>query len=226
MEMGGLPFPCFLRDQSAMTLYWDAWLETTIYRDIARFFARAYDPRIILKILRQFKEAALRGEFFSSSLISGIQSRKLNSYLTAMEDTFLIRRISCHDQGVGKDLWVLFDSGLLRHLLSDVRSEGATLSIARTFLFNEISAQREYSGKRLELTYYKSAKGRPVDLILDNIPIQIITQSSLSGIGWQERALAGAMKTLGQTRGIIAAPVDHPIIGKKGISILPWSSWS
>jgi hypothetical protein len=35
-----------------------------------------------------------------------------------------------------------------------------------------------------------------------------------------------AMKKLNSQQGIILAPVDHPIIEKKGISILPWSYWS
>lgn len=226
MENGGLPFPCFLRDSASISLYWNAWLETTVYRDIARFFARSYDPRVTLAILSKIKEAALQGECFSASMLPRIQSRRLNSYLSAMEEVFLIRRLVCHEKGVGKDLWILFDSGLLRHLLGSARSEGASLSLARTFLLNEISARSEYSGEKLELTYYKSAKGRAVDLVWKGIPIQVIATSSLRGLGWQQRALAGAMKTLGQSRGIIAAPIDRPILEKTGISILPWSTWS
>ncbi len=226
MQRGGLPFPLFLRDRNGAKLFWDSWLETSVHRDVARFFKSSFDARIVFKILRKFKEAALRGENFSASLVDGIQARRLKHYLTAMEDIFLIRRLSCHDLGVGKDQWILFDSGLLSYLMTDQNSEGATLSLARTFLINELSAQCEYSNERLDLIYYKSTKGRPIDLIWKNLPLKLISQSNLKGIGWEERALAGAMKTLGATQGFLAAPIERPILSKKGISVVAWSWWS
>ncbi len=226
LERGGLPFPCFLRDAAARNLYWSSWLETTIYRDIARFFKRSYDPRVTTKILRRMAEAALRGEYFSTDMVSDIQGRRLQSYLTAMEDVFLIRRMSCHELGVGRDRWFVFDSGLLHHLMGAQRSEGATLSLARVFILNEISALCEYASQRLELTYFKSMQGAPVDLVWDRIPIKITARASLKGVGWEKRSLEGAMKRLKSTRAVLVAPVDRPIIEKKGVSIVPWSMWS
>ncbi|MGK5086151.1 AAA family ATPase [Bdellovibrionota bacterium FG-2] len=226
LERGGLPYPCFLRAPAARSLYWSSWLETTIYRDIARFFKRSYDPRVTTKILKRAAEAASRGEYFSTQMVSDIQARRLQSYLTAMEDTFLMRRMSCSDVGVGKDHWYVFDSGLLNHLMGAQRSEGATLSLARSFILNEISAMCEYSGPRLELTYYKSMQGTPVDLVWNNVPIKITAKANLKGVGWDTRSLEGAMKKLRSPRAILVAPVDRPVIEKKGVSVLPWSMWS
>ncbi len=226
MERGGLPFPAFLRDPQSVQLYWQSWLDTTVYRDIARFFKSAYDPRITMRILNKLRDCALNGGHFQIADLPSIQSRRLHSYLQAMEEAFLLRRLSCHEDGVGKDQWMLFDSGLLYHLFAGARSEGATLSLARTFLFNELSALAEYSGRRTELTYFKSSRGKPVDLVWDGIPIKLITSTSLKNLGWQTRALHGAMKALGVHQAAIVAPVSKPVIEKRGISILPWSYWS
>jgi predicted AAA+ superfamily ATPase len=224
---GGMPLPCFIRDEAARSLYWDSWLDTTIHRDLARFFTRGFDPRIPFRILKRLAEAASQGELFEPiSTLKEFSRRKIQNYLLAMEETFILRRISIDPRGVGKDHWMLFDSGLLYHLLKGKHSEGATLSLARTFLLNELLANSEYAGKRIDLAYFKSARGSPVDWIWDDIPVKLITQSSTQNLGWQERAVAGAMKTLGAKQGILLAPIERPIVEKKGISILPWSIWS
>ena len=227
LPMGGLPLPCFLRDTAAASLYWASWLDTTIHRDLARFFPRGFDPRVPLRILKRLAEASSQGELFDPvGSLKEFSRRKVLNYLVAMEEIFLLRRVSIDPRGVGKDHWMTFDSGLLQHLLKDRPSEGTTLSLVRTFLLNEVLANSEYSGIRPSLNYFKSARGTPVDWVWDDIPIKIITQSSLKSIGWQERAVLGAMKKLNSKRGILLAPIDQPIVEKKGISVLPWSVWS
>jgi len=227
MARGGLPVPCFIRDPSAASLYWESWLDTTIHRDLARFFSRNFEPRIPLRILKRLAETAAQGDYFEPvASIPEYTRRRLDSYLTAMEEIFLIRRIPVDPRGTGKSHWMVFDSGLLQYLLQNKRSEGATLSLCRTFLLNELSAHSEYGGRRFDPTYFKSSRGRPVDYVWKDLPIKIITSASLRAVGWEERAVAGAMKALGASRGILLAPIDRPIIEKKGISVLPWSMWS
>jgi predicted AAA+ superfamily ATPase len=94
-------------------------------------------------------------------------------------------------------------------------------------VMNEIISNQEYQGNRILPTYFKSQHGSIVDLIWNNIPIKIIAENaSSSKIGWIEKPLLGAMKTLNSPRGIIVAPGDQVHIEKKGISIVPWSYWS
>lgn len=218
--------PCFLRDVAARNLYWRGWLDTTIHRDIARFFSRKYEARICERVLFRLAERALQGQYLTTGDLGEIQSRRLNLYLEAMEEVFLLRRIPCHLKGTGKDHWTVFDSGLLNFLLKGHVSEGATLSLLRVFLFNEISAMKEYAGQRMGLEYFKSARGQPVDLVWDGIPIKIIAKLPKGGMGWEKRGLDGAMKALGVKRGIICAPVERAEIKKEGISLVPWTYWS
>ena len=226
MERGGMPVPCFMRDSSARDLYWKSWLETTIYRDIPQLFKAKYDPRITTRILRIAAQAANQGELFSEAMMREVQSRTLSRYLQALEDVFVLRKLVCHHQGVGLPKWTVFDPGLLAHLMGGVIEEGQTLSLARTQIIHEISANHQYGGKSFELEYYKTSKGSFVDLVIHGIPIKIITSTRLSSLGWEERALAGAMRKLGSSIGLLAAPLEQSDVPKKGIGTVSWCSWS
>lgn len=224
---GGMPMPVFLRDSSTRMLYWEGWTETTVYRDLARLFKRNYDPRISMKILRKLRDVSLNGDTLQADDFIDIQSRTLERYLSAFEEIFVLRRITCHEKGVGKDHWMAFDSGFLSSLFGQSSTDGATLSLARTLLLQELSANLEYGATRMMFpVYFKSTKGSPIDLIWDGIPIKVITSSRLSSIGWEERALAGAIKTLGSKIGLLYAPVSSANIPKSGVGVVPWGYWS
>ena len=157
-------------------------------------------------------------------------ARKVRTYLAAMEEIFLLRKINCHPQAIGKEVWLLMDSGLAAHLMGTALGEGATLSLVRHFIWNEINIQAEYQGKRFSRMYYKSAQGSPVDFVIDNIPFRIVP--NVTGITrqlhWEERPLHGAMKKLGARYGYLVGPIDKVILPPKhgGVGIIPWTAWS
>ncbi len=223
MVKGGLPVPMFARDAGARDLYWKSWIETTIYRDTAKLFGTSYDPDLAMVILRRFGALLSEGELPTLRHFE-LPSRKLRSYLAAMEGVFLLRRLICHERGIGKDVWILGDSGLAHYLMSNQPGAGATLSLARHTLLNEISAHEEYHGRSLPLVYYKSATGTPVDLIWNGIPLKIT--ASATALGWEKRALEGAMKALGAKRGLLVAPRERPQLETTGVSVIPWTFWS
>jgi predicted AAA+ superfamily ATPase len=206
-------------------------LETTVYRDLYRVFGRGYDPDIAERILGEFGKALREGEWPSLRHFS-IESRKVRKYLDAMQTIFLARKIPAHPQSVGGDVWMLLDSGLVRHVMKTDQGEGASLSLIRHSVINEISANFEYINKRPRLNFYRSAKGSPVDLICEDqeVMFKIIVQGrgASKGLGWHERPLAGAMKTVGVSRGFLVSPISEIEIPKKKgtIGLLPWSYWS
>ena len=59
---GGMPIPAFLRDQAQRDLYWRSWLETTILRDLSRFFLRGFDPDFAFLLLDRIAEVLRQGE--------------------------------------------------------------------------------------------------------------------------------------------------------------------
>lgn len=226
MRRGGLPIPMFLRDDESRRLYWDGWLETTLLRDLPNAFGKGYDldfARLVLsEMARQFAE----GHFAEISRFTK-DSRKVTRYLRAMESIFLVNRIPCHEAGVGRDHWLLGDSGMVTHLLKDkIETPHGTLALVRHTLFNEIAAHHEYRLKRADIKYYKSSRGEPIDFVVDGLPVKIVLQSS-GALGWHEKGLAGAMKKLRSPQGLLLAPIDQSDpIKKVGISRVSWLHFS
>ena len=226
---GGMPIPAFLRDTDQRDLYWRSWLETTIYRDLARLFKRRYDPDFAYSILQKIALVLRNGELPTLKHFSA-SARKVRTYLTAMEDIFLLRKINCHELGTGKEVWLLKDSGIAAHLMGSILGEDCTLSLVRHFIWNEINIQAEYQGKHLAKYYYKSGQGSPIDFVIDEIPFRIVPNitSLTRQLSWEERPLLGAMKKLGSRFGYLIGPVDRAELPSKngGIGILPWTAWS
>ena len=225
---GGLPVPLFMRDAALRSLYFDQWIETAILRDLPRIFGRSYDMDISRNILERIGSILREGRIPSLSDFK-LDSRKLRKYLSAMESIFLLRRIPCHTEGTGLDRWLFSDGGIAHSLMKTEHGEGATLTLARHFVMNEILANSQYSGQPIHPRYYKSAQAREgIDLVWNEIPIKIIhAPPSKVPLGWYEKPLIGAMKKLGATYGLIVAPVDQPTIPEKGgIAVVPWTYWS
>lgn len=226
MKKGGLPVPMFLRDDESRRLYWDGWLETTFLRDLARAYGKGYDLDFARIILREISSQLAQGLYPEISRFSK-DSRKVKKYLNAMESIFLLNRIPCHEAGVGRDHWLMADGGLAAHLLKDKPgTEEATLSLARHCIFNEIAANHEYRLKRATITYFKSARGEPVDFVINDLPVKVIVKSA-GRTGWHEKGLQGAIKALRCSRGLIAAPIEKSDpIRKTGISRVSWLHFS
>ena len=224
ISSGGLPVPLFTRDSEQRRLYFNSWLDTTIMRDVARVYGKGYDPDVSWSILRQMKTLLQNGEW--PQLRSFKQnSRILRKYLSSFEDIFLVQKIPCHEEGVGEDLWILSDSGIARYLLESEIGQGIHLSLGRVFIFKEILANFEYAGLPYHPVYYKSMHGTPVDLIGKNVALKITIETK-SGLSYEERSLAGAMKKLKLPYGLLVAPVDKIERPQKGITVVPWTFWS
>jgi len=223
MRVGGLPVPMFARALEQRRMYWRSWLDSILYRDIRMLVGRNYNPDLALRILQQAAQALAQGELPTLKTFPQ-KSTLVRQYLAAFTDCFILHKLDCHPSGTGKEVWFFSDSGLLDSLLPQQAGEGINLGLARTFLLNELSAGLEYAAVPAFSTYFKSARGSPVDFIWEGVPIKVV--ASTSSLGWAERSLAAAMKKTGANRGILAAPVNRAVLEPKGISVLPWSSWS
>lgn len=226
LSLGGIPVPCFIREPSQRKLYFDSWLDTLIYRDAAKVYGRNYDGDICFNILKKIADILKVGEMPSTDAFK-MDIRRLKKYLDTLQGLFLIRKIACHEQGVGRDIWLPTDSGVCHHLMGYAGGSGVNKVLAQIYLYNEVLSLHQYRGEKLRLQYFKSQHGTPIDLVWDNIPIKIVSENVVSTrIGHLEKPLLGAMKKLNSKRGILLAPIDQPHIQKEGISILPWSFWS
>ena len=215
MTSGGIPVPAFMRDSAQRKLYFDSWFDTLLARDGARIQGSSYDFDEAAKLLRTFGEVLRQGKHPQLTEFK-MEPRKLKRYLKTFETLFLIRKLSVDERGVGKDIWLPTDAGLAHHMMGHAAGKEVNLSLARIMILNELCANYEYQGNRIPLSYFKSQHGSIVDIVLDGVPIKIIAENaSSSKIGWLEKPLLGAMKALGSSRGIIAAPEIKCILRKR-----------
>ncbi len=65
-----------------------------------------------------------------------------------------------------------------------------------------------------------------MDFVLGKVPVKIITKSS-GALGWEEKGVAGAMKKLRSSQGLLLAPIEKSDpLSKKGISRMSWLHFS
>lgn len=228
MITGGMPVPAFLRSNDQRILYWQSWFETTIHRDLPRLFKRNYDPDLAINIINRMAAVMKEGEL--PSLKHFTQSARIvRQYLLGMEEIFLVKKISCHPLGMGKEVWLFFDSGFLAYLMGSTSGHTQMLSLARHFLWNEWFNLAQTQGLPFEKLYYKTAHGQPVDAILCGVPFRIVasTPAITSQAEWEARPLLGAMKKLGAKFGYLLGPTDRVSLPDKkgGVGILPWGLW-
>jgi len=221
---GGLPMPLFTRNPEERRSFFTNWLETSIIRDAARAYGARYNPDIAWSVLRQMETVLAEGEIPTLKHFKQ-GSRSLRKYLQTLEDIFLLQKLNPHDASVAHEVWLPTDTGIAAHLMGGTMGEGRSLSLGRIFVLKEIRAVAEYSGKRIQPLYYKSARGSPVDLIWSGIPIKI-SVSSKSQVAYDERALSAAMNKLKAKAALLAWAHDGIELDKHGISHVPWAFWS
>ena len=221
---GGMPVPMFGRDAEIRDQYWRNWIATTLGRDLARVYGRGYDADFAEKALFDLVRHHEQGIFPTLGDFK-YDSRKTHKYLNALRGVFIVRSLPCHEKGTGKDVYHLSDSGMANALMRPGSGEAASLTVTRIFILNEIVANAHYAGQGCRWTYFKSKKGAPIDLVWDDVPIKIV--SSIRQTGWDERAVVGAMKSIGGKIGLLVGPTDHVTLPKKeGVGLVPWAYWS
>jgi uncharacterized protein len=221
---GSLPVPLFAREERHQNSYYRLWLETSLVRDTARVYGRGYNPDLAWAILHKIGDTLKEGELPTLSHFKQ-PARTVRRYLDALSQVYILQRIPAHELATGKEVWLPSDCGLAAEIAGTKNGEGMQLSLGRVYVLNEIQAQSEYLGKPLHLSYYKTARSNPIDLIWNNVPIKI-SASKRTQFAYEERPLLGAMKKLGSKKGILSVPYEILASQKNGIQICSWTHWS
>lgn len=228
MTLGGLPVPLFSRDLNQRWNYFSQWTQTLLLRDLRQLIPGAYDPELALQLLQKIGALHLAEELPTLKTIPW-PAKKIGKYLNGLENAFVLRKINPHPAGVGQPAYYFGDAGLAWYFMNQAQGLSGSLALAKHYLLNEIFANLEYSQQPAlhSLTYFQNSKSRPVDLIWNETPLKVIGTSSLRNQGWEERSLQGALKKLGSNKAYFIAPVEKKmLLGKSGIGVLPWTSWS
>jgi len=223
LASGGLPVPLFSRDTEMRKFYFKEWLETTVFRDLARAFGKNYNPDFTWSLLEQFGASMKNGELVTVQTFKQ-DSRKVKRYLEALADVFLIYKVPCHEAGVGRDAWLISDVGIANHLMNHDRGEGVLLSQVRIQAMNEILANVHYAGESFRPVYYKTARGNPIDLIWKDYAIKF-SVSKLSQLNYDERPMESCIKKLKLKGGYLATPFDSVSLDRAKMKVVSWSHW-
>ena len=176
-------------------------------RDAQRVYGRAYNPDVDFSILSQLA-ATLKDVEYAGLKNFKQTLRVVRAYLATFEDIFMIQKIPAHEESIGGDVWTFFNTGVLSYFAKGVLGEGLQLLFARILTINEILAVCEYSGKRLRPSYYKTARGSPIDLIWGDSLVKI-SNAKQSQFDYDLRPLRAAMSKLIMDRGyLLWGPMD------------------
>lgn len=161
LERGGMPGICFLRSAEERAASFETWLDTSCFRDLQQIRSGRIDGQIARDILSTIAtlEVPTLAEIASRLRMD---ARRIRVHLEALQALFILHRIDPHPAGVGKEEYLIFDSGVANHL-------GASLhQRLRIWAINECIAQHEYSGTfPLRLRYYRSPKKSRLDLVIE-----------------------------------------------------------
>lgn len=180
---GGYPEVIARSSPSRRKAWFNSYISTMIQRDVrdlADIEGRTQLPRL-LELLAIQAMALLNVAGLSRSM--DIPHTTLKRYLSLLEATFLIQTVPAWSGNVRKRLIrtpkVMFnDTGLMAYLLAMDRGRlmddpPAVGPLLENFVAQELHKQITWSQDRPKLFYYRTAAGREVDFVLENVRGQI-----------------------------------------------------
>ena len=193
--LGGFPEVLTRKDEQRRRAWYGSYLSTILQRDVRDLshIEGLTDMPRLLSLL-----AARIGGLHNAAEISraaGLAHNTLKRYLTLLETTFLIKRLSPWHANLGKRLvkspkLYLSDSGLASYLNGLEREDSLNASqlkgpLCENFVFSELLKQSSWSNMPLSLWYFRTAVGKEIDFILED------SRGRLSGIEVKASATIG-----------------------------------
>ena len=159
IEKGGMPGFFFLRSDHEWSLSAQQWIETTCYRDLTSVVSKNFNPELAFNIL----SALVQLEFPIAAEVAAKlnrDARVIKRYLEAFCEILVLKKVNSHPLGVGKEHFVLIDSGICNYL-------GASRETClRAHALVEALSHFEAMGlSRPEVLYYRSEKRSYIPLI-------------------------------------------------------------
>ena len=162
LHRGGMPGIFAIRDEANREAQWDAWVETTCYRDLAQFDIKRFKPELALRLFGAIARAETPTRQQVAGML-GVLPRQIDSYLEALLALHVIYEIPPHPSGTGKAQYQLLDAGVARSLGA---SESRCLEI---WFLNEVFSQFSYSGQsRPFVFHYLSSKHSKVNFVVEH----------------------------------------------------------
>ena len=160
---------------------------------------------------------------------TGVSAKVVRTYFDILEDTYLGFRVAPWKKARNRRLietekFYLFDVGVTNHLARRRPLAGSSEfgKSFEQFVLMELMAYRAYASPDLEVRFWRTAHGREVDFVLDDMAVAIEVKASSrvhSGDLGSLRVLAeeGAVR-----RQVVVCLETEPRRVEDGIEILPW----
>lgn len=216
---GGMPGICFLRSEEERGAAFDAWLETSCYRDLQQIRGARLEGDLALSILSALPKLS-EPSIAELAAILRRDARRIKIHLEALESLFVVVPLNPHKLGVGKTHYYLNDSGLCRHL------GGNDQTALKTWLLNEALAQYEYAGVRARIEHYRSSRRSVVDFVIERpegVSAYIVTDEEAPGT-YEFRTAEAFLKKVPQAKVFLLAPVNASHRVEKNIHVVPYQA--
>ena len=163
---------------------------------------------------------------------AGVSAKTIREYYQILEDTLIGRRLPPWGQSDSRRLietekFYFFDLGLVNGLLNRSSLTPGTDEFGRAFeqfVLQECWAHSHYSGLDYPLSYWRTASGSEVDIILGNADIAIEVKSSEHVTGKVKGLLLFSQENTCRNK-IIVCRESVPRMLENGIEILPWQEF-
>jgi uncharacterized protein len=168
-------FPDALR--GSFREWWEAYLRTYVERDLPQLGIPT-DPILLRRLLTMV--AHIQGGMLNASQLGNsldITYHTVQRYLSVLEQTFIVRRLTPYYRNIGKRLTkapkiYLRDTGLLHHLLNINSLEELDHHPMRgasweTFVLEDLVRREKLRHPHTQFHYWRTAAGAELDLLLD-----------------------------------------------------------
>ncbi len=178
---GGFP-DAYRRTDRQRGRYFDSYVQAVLSRDLAAIGSLRVNPETLAQLLRLL--AARSGTLASFSRLSReleLDGKTVKAHTAMLEELFLVRRLRPWSRNVGSrhvktpKLFVT-DTGLMSALVGvDARRYSAIDQgelagmLLETFATMELVKQRTWAGERVELFFYRDARQREVDVVIESV---------------------------------------------------------
>jgi len=220
LASGGLPGIFAIRNISERTNRFKDWLELTCFRDIKNIPVGKFDGDLCLRIL----EGVARLEEPDLPTITKYVKRDrriVSRHLEALRSLFVLNVLPPHPLGTGKDLYFIFDVGLLENLGGDFEKKLWTWSL------NEILAKYSYTENyKKRLFYYRARNGGIVHLLEENVKVmsalKLLSTEKFSSL---DLRILTALRAKSKSEiNLFAAGSTKLSLKEDKIEIYPWES--
>ena len=173
------------------SLWWEAHLRLYIERDLPQYGVAA-DPVLARRLLTMLAHS--QGGLLNASLLGdalGVSYHTVQRYLSAFEQTFMLRFLRPYFRNVGKRLVkapkvYLRDTGLLHHLLGirtpeQLESHPVRGASWETFVIEDVLRREQIAYPDSYACFWRTAAGAEIDLVIDRGARRVALEAKTSG---------------------------------------------